>query len=527
MKSEYSASKKETLQQIWNIDMAERKLFYESQQKNTTGYRDNRWNMITYRVALAIYIRSPAAYRALKSFQILNLPTQKSLQKFISDKIDIPGECHTYLEQQGKLYQTMCEEHKQKGKPVPDGYGALIFDEVKVISKILWNSKNNKMIGYSMGPDELASLHDIYLHLDNEWKTRKTNYILQFLWRDICSAFDVMGPYYTCFSSLEHKFIVACVLDALTKLHTYGFKTKVIVCDGASSNLTAIKSFMGHKGTFRYSSNENQQINHTISPKVYNPLTDQDIFFIICPTHQMKNVIGQLYASRPSGAKTFERNGILFGWRAIHDVYNEDIERARQGLALQVPGLCLNYVVRDAWTRLNVKPSTIMQQRPMIAALQQLADRSVNENMKNSRNMTANYLEACYQIFEAGILSNYHIRQGNQRVLDNIIFSHQSFFENWITELLSRPEGYQAIASTQKKFLAWQTWDLQRVMIYGFRDFCQDFFGQYGDNFYITPKRFNGSAIETLFSQYKYITGSKLSATNYATASPCILSKAS
>ena len=106
-----------------------------------------------------------------------------------------------------------------------------------------------------------------------------------------------MGPYYTCFSSLEHKFIVACVIDALTKLHTYGFKTKVIVCDGASSNLTAIKSFMGHKGTFRYSSNENQQINHTISPKVYNPLTDQDIFFIICPTHQMKNVIGQLYAS--------------------------------------------------------------------------------------------------------------------------------------------------------------------------------------------------------------------------------------
>ena len=36
----------------------------------------------------------------------------------------------------------------------------------------------------------------------------------------------------------------------------------------------------------------------------------------------------------------------------------------------------------------------------MIAALQQLADRSVNENMKNSRNMTANYLEACNQFFK-------------------------------------------------------------------------------------------------------------------------------
>ena len=68
--SEYSAINKETLQQIWDIDMAERKMFFESQKKNTSDYRGNRMNMITYRVALAIYIRSPSAYRDLKSFQI-------------------------------------------------------------------------------------------------------------------------------------------------------------------------------------------------------------------------------------------------------------------------------------------------------------------------------------------------------------------------------------------------------------------------------------------------------------------------
>ena len=41
-------------------------------------------------------------------------------------------------------------------------------------------------------------------------------------------------------------------------------------------------------------------------------------------------------------------------------------------------------------------------------------------------------------------------------------------------------------------------------MIYGFRDFCLDFFGQYGDNFYIILNRFNGSVSETLFSQHTY-----------------------
>ena len=142
------------------------------------------------------------------------MPSPKYLQKFISDKIDTPGECHTYLKQQEKQYQTRCEENKQ--------------GEIWVM---------------------------------NEWKTKKASYVLQFLWHDICSVFDVIGPYYTCFSSLKHKFIVVCVLDALTKLRIYGFKT---VCDGTSSNL-------------RYSTYANQQINHTFSPKVYNPPTDQDI----------------------------------------------------------------------------------------------------------------------------------------------------------------------------------------------------------------------------------------------------------
>jgi hypothetical protein len=178
----------------------------------------------------------------------------------------------------------MCDQLKDEGKPVPDGFGALIFDEVKVIAKVMWNSKNNALIGYAMTPEEMSSLHDIYLHLDEDGRKLKTNYILQFLWRDVCSAFDVLGPYYTSYTSLEHKFIIACVLDAIQKLHNYGFKTKVIICDSASSNLTTIKYFMGHKGIFSHT-NTDGVLSHTISPRVYNPWTAEYIFFMICPTH--------------------------------------------------------------------------------------------------------------------------------------------------------------------------------------------------------------------------------------------------
>ena len=519
--AEYNESKKTSLSQIWNLDMQNRSEFADDQKKNTTGHRGNRWSLITYRMALAVYIRSPSAYKSLSSFKILNLPSKRSLQKFTSNNIDEPGDCSNYLLQQAKKYEMMCAEIQSKDKPIPDGYGALIFDEVKVIAKVLYNSKNNALIGFAMSPDELSSLQDIYLHLDPNCRKKKTNYILQFLWRDLCSNFDVLGPYYTCNVSLEHKYVIACVLDALRKLHSYGFKTKVIICDGASSNLTSIKYFMGHQGTFGHHV-DNGVISHQISPRVYNPLTGENVFFMICPTHQMKNVISQLYASRPSGAKGFVNNDISFGWTPIREIYNEDVERAQQGHLQQVPGLKLNYVVRDAWTRLNVKPSKIMCQDNMIAALKILADSKGNLQAKQSITMTVEYLQACNAIFETGILSSFVIRQSNTRALHKIL-QGQNFFEQWLTRLLQQPGAFNPNDNKQKYFLSWQTWDLQRVMVYGFKELCDDFIRKYGDNFFISPKRLNGSAIETLFSQFKNISGGQLTAANYQTAKAAYL----
>jgi hypothetical protein len=72
--SEFSDKKKTVLQQMWNLDINERKDFTADQIKNGFGCRGNRYSMITYRMALAIYIRSPAAYKSLASFNILELP---------------------------------------------------------------------------------------------------------------------------------------------------------------------------------------------------------------------------------------------------------------------------------------------------------------------------------------------------------------------------------------------------------------------------------------------------------------------
>uniref|UniRef100_A0A1X7VBN4 Uncharacterized protein n=1 Tax=Amphimedon queenslandica TaxID=400682 RepID=A0A1X7VBN4_AMPQE len=39
-----------------------------------SGSRGNKWSMVTIRMALAVCVRSPAAYEALKSVGVLQLP---------------------------------------------------------------------------------------------------------------------------------------------------------------------------------------------------------------------------------------------------------------------------------------------------------------------------------------------------------------------------------------------------------------------------------------------------------------------
>ncbi len=101
-------------------------------------------------------------------------------------------------------------------------------------------------------------------------------YILQFLWRDLTSSFDVVGPYFTSNGPLESK----------SKSHLYQFFTCVMVCDGASSNVSAIKSFCGVSGAYAISSDKDDK--HAIQPWFSNPFDpERKVFWVICPSHQV------------------------------------------------------------------------------------------------------------------------------------------------------------------------------------------------------------------------------------------------
>ena len=66
-----------------------------------------------------------------------------------------------------------------------------------------------------MTEQNLASLHDVFQLFDEDHRVKQTSYILQFLWRDVTSCFDIVGPYFSSEETMNAKFVCTCVLETI------------------------------------------------------------------------------------------------------------------------------------------------------------------------------------------------------------------------------------------------------------------------------------------------------------------------
>lgn len=155
------------------------------------------------------------------------------------------GASHEKLAQEAKCFNEFKLQWIAEKLKMPQRDGVLIFDEVKVVCQLMWNSHSHQLVGLAMCHEELASLTDVYQLLNPNYQSQQTTYILQFLWRDLTSPFDVVGPYYTSSGALESKFILACVYESIRVIYLYGFKMCALVCDAAAPNVSVIKATTG------------------------------------------------------------------------------------------------------------------------------------------------------------------------------------------------------------------------------------------------------------------------------------------
>jgi len=150
----------------------------------------------------------------------------------------------------------------------------LIFDEVTVASQLMWNSRSHELMGLAMTSKNLASLNDVYSLLQRSKSSKQMSYILQFLWRDLTSDFDIVGPYFTSSSTVQNKFLLDCVLEIVELFQMHGLKTSLLVCDGDSSNIPTIKASHGHHGVFSISDTSDNKYkvepwSKSVSRKIY------------------------------------------------------------------------------------------------------------------------------------------------------------------------------------------------------------------------------------------------------------------
>lgn len=110
--------------------------------------------------------------------------------------------------------------------------------------------------------------------------------------------------------------------------------------------------------------------------------------------------------------------------------------------------------------------------------------------------------------------------------------------------MLCTDPSFCATSSNQKLFLSWQSkliwsgfvlfvdinfifniaWDNLRIDVHGFCALCKYFFDNH-PGYFLSPLRISGSAVETLFGQYKYMAGAKLDASNYSSCRSKYLAK--
>lgn len=237
-----------------------------------------------------MYTRSPTAYEALRGFGILKLPCVSSLKAFTSFNLENSGFNEERLAHARKLYDEMLKEKRSSGELEPLSEGILIYDEVKVGSKVHYHAKTGKLIGLAMTSDELGSLHDVYQTMASHHRTEKSSYILQYLWRCTMSNFDIIGPYYTAADKLKSKFLIATLFDTMYAFQLYGFKTKAVLGDGAGPNLSMAKQLTGFgSGAYGAKKKGTYEDIHEITPWFVNPFTGDKTFILMCPSHQVHN----------------------------------------------------------------------------------------------------------------------------------------------------------------------------------------------------------------------------------------------
>ena len=136
---------------------------------------------------------------------------------------------------------------------------------------------------------------------------------------------------------------------------------------------------------------------------------DLSMFFIICPAHEMKNLINALHHSQARDTRSFcygpatshpsdsTRVGTMgsFGWQPIHAIFKKDNNNANRGIPRRCPRLTQDTVDRPAFFKMNVGGALAVTHGDVAAAIR-------TDHPEAAR--AAEYLDAIRAIYTYGLM---------------------------------------------------------------------------------------------------------------------------
>ena len=255
-------------------------LLWEEQKKQASlkDARSMRWHPLMIRWCLAIYLKSPGTYKFMRSTPFIQLPTIKTLSKYIN--FTDPG-CGFNPD----ILKRLVEKLGLPNISENEKYINLCFDEMKIKSGLAYSKTTGQIVGFT----DLGEINDeidfFSRCVEGEDRERDiASHVIVFMARGICSNLHYPIGHFASVG-FDSQQLVPCVWEAVKILEAIGLKVVSFTSDGATPNR---KFYRLHKMT-------NGANAGSIVHWVTNPFSpDRKIFFISDAPHLLKTTRNNL-----------------------------------------------------------------------------------------------------------------------------------------------------------------------------------------------------------------------------------------
>lgn len=201
---------------------------YDSHESNVSAKKaqGRRWTLTIKLLALNILRRGPQAYMSIQSLLFTSLPTIATIL-LLSRDIDIGV----------GIGMTLMDALTQKSEKMSelDRHCVLLFDEMSIKPRLLYDAAKDRVIGYQDYGKEMPHLND---------KPKVATKALTFMIRGLNSDWKQPFAYYFNEKGIPSQDLIVLIPKIINAVNATGLKVRGIVADQASTNEKALNTLI-------------------------------------------------------------------------------------------------------------------------------------------------------------------------------------------------------------------------------------------------------------------------------------------